>query len=111
MISREKIQFYRDTLVKDGAGGNTFTEVLIWSPPAATVREVSVSVDFIVSQPNLKTLFEVTCRYNPEVSIIVGDKIRWRGFTLTILKPIPDRIKRQMKITAYAEVETSNRGV
>jgi hypothetical protein len=111
MTSREKIQFYRDTLVKDGAGGNTFTEVLIWSPPSASVREVSVSLDFIASQPNLKTLFEIKCRYNPEVAIVIGDKIKWRGFTLVILRPIPDRVNRQMKITAYAEVETSNRGV
>lgn len=111
MTSREKIQFYRDTLVSDGAGGNTFSETLIWSPPSASVREVSVSVDFIVSQPNLKTLFEIKCRYNPEVEIIVGDKIKWRGFTLIVLRPIPDRVNRQMKITAYAEVETSNRGV
>lgn len=110
MTQRDKIQFYRDILTKDGAGGHTYTEQLVWAPLGASVREVSMSYDVLASNPNLRTLFEVECRYNPEIPIIAGDKIKWRGLVLIALKPIPDRIKRMMKITAYAEVETSDRG-
>jgi hypothetical protein len=109
MISREKIQFYRDVLTKDGAGGNTVSEVLVWAPPSAEVRPINMSSNLIASNPSMKTLYEVSCRYNPEIEILEGDKIKWRGFVMIALKPIPDRVNRKMKITAYAETNTTAR--
>ncbi len=109
MRIREKITFTRDILTPDGSGGHTVTEQEIWSPIFAYVREVSVNDQVLATQKGLNSLMEVECRYNPEIPILAGDKIKWRGFTLIALKPKVDRVGRMMVIRASSEIETSER--
>lgn len=109
MRIREKITFTRNILTPDGSGGHTVVEQEIWSPIFAYVREVSISDDVLATQKGLNSLMEVECRYNPEIPILAGDKIKWRGFTLIALKPKVDRVGRMMLIRASAEIETNAR--
>lgn len=105
----EKGTFVRDQFTSDGAGGNTISEVTIWQPSFVHVREITPSDDLIATQRNIKMLIEISCRYNPEIPILAGDKFLYRGFTFMTLLPTVDRVGRMMKIRAYAEVETTQR--
>jgi hypothetical protein len=111
MRTREKITFTRNVLTPDGSGGNTVVEQEIWTPIYAYVTEVSISDDILATQKGLNSLMQVECRYNPEISILAGDMIKWRGFTLIALKPMVQRIERLMTIRAYSEIETTDRGL
>lgn len=105
----EKGKFVRDQLTSDGAGGNTVTEVTVWEPLFVEVREITPSDELIATQRNIKMLIEISCRYNPQIPILAGDKFIYRGFTFMTLLPTVDRVGRMMKIRAYAEIETSER--
>ena len=107
----EKIRFFRFQLVSDGMGGNISTEVTIWEPQGAEVQEMRPSVELIATQQNISQVIRIRCRYNPEVSIKVGDKIEWRGFTFNSLLPTVDRRTRMMEIMAVSEIETTDREV
>ena len=105
----EKIAFVRDALTSDGAGGNTVTKSTIWEPQGAKVFDLRMNNETIATQEGLSAVLEVHCRYNPEIPILSSDRIEWRGFAFTKLRPIVDFRKRTMKITAVAEIETTNR--
>lgn len=109
LMMREKVRFYRTVLIPNSSGGSTAMESTVWEPQGAKVVEVRPSIDIIATQPNLDMLVKVECRYNPEIPILHGDKIEWRGFIFTSLKPRVDRIKRMMEIFAFSEIETSSR--
>lgn len=107
-IGRDKIQIVRDELTPDGVGGNTKVRTVV-REPVAMVEQVEISTDVLATQQNVRALYEVSMRYNPDNPVLAGDKILWRGFTLIALTPEPNRLERKMKVRAYAETETSNR--
>lgn len=106
---REKITFIRVTQTQDGSGELINSEAVFFSPQAAIVKELSPSVDVIVQQENITALIQVELRYNPEIAIIAGDKIEWRGFRFNALAPKVDRFRRWITIKAFSEIETTNR--
>ena len=103
----EKIAFIRGIYEPDGAGGQIYTDVVIWEPQGAKVEQVSINNEIIASQENINTVIKVTCRYNPEIDILAGDKILWRGYLFNGLRPKVDRIKRTMVIMATAQKEST----
>lgn len=107
----EKIRFFRVQLVSDGMGGNVSTEVTIWQPQGVSVEELKPSEELVATQQNISQLIRIKCRYNPEISIKIGDKIEWRGFIFNTLLPTVDRRTRMMEIMAVSEIETTDREV
>ena len=105
----ERIRFFRVQLVSDGMGGNIPTEVTIWQPQGVSVEELKPSEELVATQQNISQLIRVKCRYNPEISIRIGDKIEWRGFIFNTLLPTVDRRTRMMEIMAVSEIETTDR--
>ena len=106
-LGRDKIEIVRDVLVPDGVGGSTAVRIAVRTP-TATVEQIEISNDTIATQRNIRALYEVRMRYNPEAPILAGDKILWRGLTLISLLPEPNRFERTLIVKAYAETETSN---
>lgn len=109
MMLREKITFIRITVSQDASGQLVNSENAYYSPRGAMVREVQPSVDVIAQQQNITTLIEVKLRYNPEISILNGDKIEWRGFRFNALAPMVDPLRRWITIKAFSEIETTDR--
>lgn len=107
---REKVTFSRNTQSQDPVTGDLInTLVTYYWPKGANVRELQPSVDVIVQQQNISMLIEVQIRYNPEVNILNGDKIEWRGFTFNALSPKVDPMRTWITIKAFSEIETTNR--
>jgi hypothetical protein len=106
---REKIKFVRVTQTQDSSGNLVNSEVVFYAPKAVVVQELKPSVDLIVQQQNISQLIKVTLRYNPEVSIINGDKILWRSFRFNALAPKVDRFRKYIEIMAFSEIETTDR--
>lgn len=109
MNLREKIKFIRVTTTQDVDGELVNSESTYYEPQGAQVTELQPSVDVIAQQQNLTTIIEVKLRYNPEVSIINGDKIEWRGFRFNALSPKVDPLRRWVTIKAFSEIETTDR--
>ena len=105
----EKIRFYRTILTDDGMGGSTSTEVTIWEPQGANIQEMKPNPEIVATQLNISQVIRIRCRYNPEISIRLGDKVEWRGFTFNTLLPTVDRRSRMMEIMAVSEIETTDR--
>lgn len=105
----EKIRFFRTIYEPDGMGGNVPTEITVWEPQGASVEELKPNPELIATQQNISQVIRVKCRYNPEISILVGDKIEWRGFIFNTLLPTVDRRTRMMVIMAVSEIETTDR--
>lgn len=93
----------------DGTGGSTFAEFAIWTPQAAQITEMEPTIEMIATQENLNQAVKVKVRYNPEVTIELGDKFKWRGFTFNSIRIKVDRIKRMQEIIATSEIETNDR--
>lgn len=106
---REKISFIRVTQTQDSTGQLVNTENTYYEPKAASVEELKPSVDVIVQQQNISQLVRVKIRYNPEVLILNGDKIEWRGFRFNALAPKVDRFRRYIEIMAFSEIESTSR--
>ena len=106
---REKIQFVRVTQDQDASGDLVNNDIIFYAPKAAIVQELKPSVDVIAQQQNISQLIKVTIRYNPEVSIINGDKILWRSFRFNALAPKVDRFRKYIEIMAFSEIETTDR--
>lgn len=106
---REKISFIRITQTQDSTGQLVNSENTYYSPKAASVEELKPSVDVIVQQQNISQLVRVNIRYNPEVLILNGDKIEWRGFRFNALDPKVDRFRRYIEIMAFSEIESTSR--
>jgi hypothetical protein len=109
MNLREKISFIRVSSTKDSTGDLVNTETVYYEPKGASVREITPSVDVIAQQQNLSTLIEVKIRYNPEIAILNGDKILWRGFRFNALAPKVDMMRDWITIRAFSEMETTDR--
>ena len=107
---REKVTFSRVSNSQDSSGQLVNSESVYYEPKGVSVRQISASVDMIIQQQNITSLIEIEMRYNPEVSILNGDKIEWRGFRFNALSPIVDPLRRFIKIKAFSEIETTNRG-
>lgn len=106
---REKITFIRVAQTQDVNGDLVTTETVIYSPKGAQVREITPSVDMVAQQQNITTLIEIKIRYNPEVSILAGDFVLWRGFRFSSLSPSVDPLRRWITIKAFSEMETTLR--
>jgi hypothetical protein len=109
MRLREKISFIRVSLPQDSTGDLVPTETTYYEPKGAMVREITPSVDVIAQQQNITTLIEVKIRYNPEIAILNGDKIEWRGFRFNSLAPKVDPMRNWITIKAFSEIETTER--
>lgn len=75
----------------------------------ASVVEKRPSVDVIAQQQNIQTLIEIKIRYNPEVNIKAGDRIKWRDFYFTSMAPKVDPMRRWILLTAHSEMEETER--
>lgn len=106
---REKIQFIRVSQSQDETGQLVNIETTYFEPKAASVEEIKASVDVIVQQQNISQLIKIKLRYNPEMAILNGDKIEWRGFRFNALAPKVDRYRRYIEIMAFSEMETTDR--
>lgn len=107
---REKVIFRRNTTTQNSTTGDLEnTLVTYYQPKGANVKELSPSVDVIAQQQNINMLIEVQIRYNPEVIILNGDKIEWRGFTFNALAPKVDPFRTWITIKAFSEIETTDR--
>jgi hypothetical protein len=107
---REKVTFIRVSNSQDSSGQLVNSETVYYEPKGVSVRQISASVDMIIQQQNITSLIEIEMRYNPQISIINGDKIEWRGFRFNALSPTVDPLRRFIKIKAFSEIETTNRG-
>lgn len=105
----EKIRFFRTVYTPDGMGGNIPTEITVWEPQGASVEELKPNAEMVATQQNISQVIRIKCRYNPEISIVIGDKIEWRGFVFNTLLPTVDRRTRMMVIMAVSEIETTDR--
>lgn len=106
---RERISFIRVTETQDDSGQLVNTEETYYSPKAAEVTEVRSSVDVIAQQGNITQLIKVKIRYNPEISILNGDIIEWRGYRFTNLSFKVDHFRRYIEVMAFSEMESTNR--
>lgn len=106
---REKISFIRVSQTQDETGQLVNVETVYFEPKAASVEELKASVDVIVQQQNISQLINVKIRYNPEIAILNGDKIEWRGFRFNAIAPKVDRYRRYIEIMAFSEIETTDR--
>ena len=106
---REKIEFVRINQTQDSSGQLVSSETFYYQPKAASVQEIKPSIDLIAQQQNISSLIKVVLRYNPEVAILNGDKIEWRGFRFNALAPKVDRFRRYIEIMAFSEMETTSR--
>ena len=106
---REKIQFIRVTKDQDSTGQLVNTESVFYEPKGVSVKEITPSIDVIAQQQNITSIIEIKMRYNPEIAIINGDKIEWRGFRFNALSPKVDPLRRWITIKAFSEIETTNR--
>lgn len=109
MMLREKIKFIRANKIQDESGQLVSEEDVFYSPKGASVTQLTPSVDVIAQQQNISSLIEIVIRYNPEISIINGDKIEWRGFRFNALSPQVDPLRRWIRIKAFSEIETTQR--
>lgn len=109
MPLREKISFSRIVQSQDNTGQLVNVETVYYSPKGAMVKELQPSVDVIAQQQNLSSVIEIVIRYNPEIAIINGDKITWRGFRFNALSPKVDALRRWITIRAFSEIETTDR--
>jgi hypothetical protein len=109
MKLREKIAFIRVSQTQDSTGQLVNTESIYYEPKGASVTEITPSNDVIIQQENISTLIQVVIRYNPEIAIIVGDKIEWRGFRFNALAPKVDPMRGWITIKAFSEIETTSR--
>lgn len=108
---REKISFIRVAVTQDNTGQLVNTESIYYSPKAAKVEEVRSSVDVIAQQGNITQVIKVNIRYNPEIEILNGDFIEWRGYRFTNLSFKVDRYRRYIEVMAISEMESTNRNV
>lgn len=106
---REKVSFIRVNNSQDSSSQLVNTETIYYEPKGVSVKQITPSIDMIAQQQNITSLIEIEMRYNPEVSIINGDKIEWRGFRFNALSPTVDPLRRFIKIKAFSEIETTNR--
>ena len=108
---REIVTFGRNTITQDlNTGDLVNVSAIYYRPKGADVKELQPSIDVIATQQNISMLIEVKIRYNPEVAILNGDKIYWRGFTFNALAPKVDPFRDYIYIKAFSEIETTNRG-
>ena len=106
---RERISFIRVTQTQSDSGQLVNTETTYYSPKAAQVTEMRSSVDVIAQQQNVTQVLKVNLRYNPEVSILNGDFIIWRGYRFTNLSFKVDPFRRYIEVIAFSEMESTNR--
>jgi len=109
MNLREKVSFIRSIKSQDSTGQLVNAELTYYQPMGASVKELTPSIDLIAQQQSISSLIEIKIRYNPEISIINGDKISWRGFRFNALAPKVDPLRRWITIKAFSEIETTNR--
>ena len=105
---REKITIERATQVQQP----DLSWETTWNPihqTFASVTEKKPSVDVIAQQENIQMLIEIKIRYNPTVSILIGDRIEWRGFYFTSMAPKVDPLRRGIVFMAHSEIEKTER--
>ena len=107
---REKVIFQRNVLTYSDGGDVTAVWSDYYKPLAVSVKEVRPSLDIVAQQQGGSMYIEVIMRYNPEMTLIIGDRIIWRGINFnSIQPPIVDRVKRMVKILCIADIESSGR--
>lgn len=105
---REKITIQQPVQVQRPDGGFD-TEWQTVKETFAQVTEKQPSVDAIAQQQNITGILEVRIRYNPEVAILNGYKIVWRGFEFVGMKPKVDPLRRHITLLVFSEIETTER--
>jgi hypothetical protein len=107
---REKISFIRVSQTQDpNTGDMVNVETIYYQPKAAQVNEVRSSTDIIAQQQNITQFLKVKLRYNPEIEILNGDFIEWRGFRFTNLSFKVDAYRRWIEVMCFSEIETTGR--
>lgn len=104
----QKITIERQQSVQQPDGGMITTWVTLHET-FASVTEKRPSVDVIAQQPNIHMLIEIKTRYNPEVNVLAGDRITWRGFHFMSMAPKVDPLRRWILFTAHSEMEETER--
>lgn len=108
-LLRENIRVKRSVKTENPAGGWT-TDWVTVHETLAKVEEKKPSLDVIAQQENMSTFIEIKIRFNPNVNIKIGDRITWRGFVFTSMKPTVDMLRTTITILAFSEIETTDRG-
>lgn len=107
-LLRERIKIERSVKTENPAGGWS-TEWVKVHDTLAQVAEKKPSLDVIAQQENISTFIEIKIRFNPNVNIKIGDRIEWRGFYFTSMKPLVDFLRTTITILAFSEIETTDR--
>lgn len=105
---REKIIILEPSRVQNDSGKITTTYAVALET-FADVRELKSSAELIEQQENIIQLLEFTMRYRPDVPVVNGYRLTWRGFNFTVNNMRVDPLRTWIKITAQSEIETSDR--
>ena len=105
----DSITFSRATRTQSDNGDLVSTWVQYLST-YAKVREKSGGYSFDTGSINSQTRISVVIRYRPDLSIVTGDRVNWRGFEWIVNNgPVVDHKRTQISLDAVLVVETSER--
>ena len=105
----DRLTFQRKTTVQGEAGDlfNSYSTVLT---TFAKVREKSGGYSMETGSINSETRISVVMRYRPDVAIVTGDKVTWRGFEWIVENgPVVDAKRTYIMLEAVFKVETTKR--
>lgn len=105
---REKLVFSHPTRVSNGSGGFTTTYTPFLDTFAAVVEERS-NPQLIANQENIVNYVHFKIRYRPDLPVLNGDRMTWRGFVFTVNNIKVDPLRTQIDIYCNSEMETSER--
>lgn len=105
---KDKVQFLRSIQTPNGSGGGTFApgEYL---DTFAEVIELKSNPDQIAEGIKVNQLVKITIRYRPDLQIVNGDMVNWRGFSLIVNNFVVDPRRTQIEIIAHIDAGNTKR--
>lgn len=88
----------------DGAGGNTYVEVIFWETTAKVIQ-LKANRTLESNQEKLKPVFKFEVRFRNDKVIIEDMIVKWRGQGFKIISVEPDFVfKQKIVFTAVANL-------
>jgi SPP1 family predicted phage head-tail adaptor len=77
----------------------------------AKVREKSGGYSFETGSINSESRISIIIRYRPDIALVTGDRVEWRGFSWILENsPVVDAKRTMIIMEATLKIETSDRG-
>ena len=105
----DRIVFERSTSTQ-GVNGDLVTSFQPILTTFAKVREKSGGYSFDTGSVNSESRISIVMRYRPDISLVTGDRVEWRGFSWILENsPVVDAKRTMIMMEATLKIESSER--